>query len=169
MSKPPSLTPPSKPSSLNPPAIDPKVVTVRLGSKYPFPFGEVAKGRSKQALGDAAGLRKFGVNLVHLPPGSWSSQRHWHTHEDELIYVLEGELVLVTDEGEQAMRPGDAAGFPAGKANGHHLINRSNKPARFLAIGSRSRADSCHYPDIDLIERQDTDGYYYTRKDGTRY
>jgi uncharacterized cupin superfamily protein len=104
-----------------------------------------------------------------MTPGSWSSQRHWHTHEDELIYVLEGELVLITDDGEQRLVAGAAAGFPAGKENGHHLVNRSNQPARFLAIGSRSRSDSCHYPDIDLIERQDATGYYYTHKDGTRY
>src|SRR5262249_36839413 len=127
------------------------------------------QGRRWRTLGDVGGLTQFGVNLVELAPGSWSSQRHWHTHEDELIYVLQGELVLITDEGEQTMTAGTAAGFPAGEDNGHHLVNRSNKPACFLALRSRSRADSCFYPDIDLIERQDSSGYYYTRKDGTRY
>jgi uncharacterized cupin superfamily protein len=102
-------------------------------------------------------------------PEAGHSQRHRHTHEDELIYVIDGELVLITDEGEQTMTAGSVAGFPARTENGHHLVNRSDKPARFLAIGSRSRADSCYYPDIDLVERQDASGYYYTRKDGTRY
>ncbi len=151
------------------PALDPGSLPLKGGSSYPPSFRDAVQGRRWRALGDAVGLTQFGVNLVELAPGSWSSQRHWHTHEDELVYVLEGELVLVTDECEQTLRAGSAAGFPAGKENGHHLVNRGDKPARFLAIGSRSSADSCFYPDIDLIERQDASGYYYTRKDGTRY
>lgn len=154
---------------LKPPALDPRSLPLKEGSSYPQSFRDAVRGRRWRALGDATGLTQFGVNLVEMAPGSSSSQRHWHTHEDELVYVLEGELVLVTDEGEQTMTAGAAAGFPAGKENGHHLVNRSDKPARFLAIGSRSRADSCFYPDIDLIERQDASGYYYTHKDGTRY
>ncbi len=151
------------------PALDPRSLPLKEGSSYPQSFRDAVRGRRWRALGDATGLTQFGVNLVEMAPGSWSSQRHWHTHEDELIYVLEGELVLITDEGEQTMTAGAAAGFPAGKENGHHLVNRSDKSACFLAIGSRSRADSCSYPDIDLIERQDASGYYYTHKDGTRY
>jgi uncharacterized cupin superfamily protein len=151
------------------PALDPESLPMREGSSYPPAYRDAVQGRRWRTLGDAAGLSQFGVNLVELAPGSWSSQRHWHTHEDELIYVLEGELVLITDDGEQRLVAGAAAGFPAGKENGHHLINRSDKPARLLAIGSRSRSDSCQYPDIDLIERQDATGYYYTHKDGTRY
>jgi uncharacterized cupin superfamily protein len=157
----------SKPLQL--PALDSESLHLKEGSSYPEAYRSAIQGRRWCALGDAVGLRQFGVNLVELAPGSWSSQRHWHTHEDEFVYVLEGELVLITDEGEQTMTAGTAAGFPAGKENGHHLVNRSDKPARFLAVGSRSRADSCFYPDIDLIERQDTGGYYYTHKDGTRY
>ncbi|HEV2551971.1 MAG TPA: cupin domain-containing protein [Stellaceae bacterium] len=151
------------------PAFDPGSLPLKEGSSYPEAFRAAVQGRRWRALGDAIGLTQFGVNLVELAPRSWSSQRHWHTHEDELIFVLEGELVLITDEGEQTMTAGSAAGFPAAKENGHHLVNRSGKPARFLAIGSRSRADSCHYPDVDLVERQDASGYYYTHKDGTRY
>jgi len=155
--------------SLKLPALDPAMLPAKHGTSYPTPYREAVDGRSWRALGDAVGLTQFGVNLVELAPGSWSSQRHWHTHEDELIYVLDGELVLITDEGEQRMTAGSAAGFPAAKENGHHLANRGDKPTRFLAIGGRSRADSCYYPDIDLIERQDASGYYYTHKDGTRY
>jgi uncharacterized cupin superfamily protein len=151
------------------PALDPQSQPLKEGSSYPQSFRGAVQGRRWRALGDAVGLTQFGVNLVELAPGSWSSQRHWHTHEDEFVYVLEGELVLITDEGEQRLAAGDAAGFAAGKQNGHHLVNRSDQPARFLAIGSRSGADSCFYPDIDLIERQEASGYYYTRKDGTRY
>jgi uncharacterized cupin superfamily protein len=151
------------------PALDPGSLPLKEGSSYPQPYRNAVTGRRWRALGDAAGVTQFGVNLVELAPGSWSSQRHWHAHEDEFIYVLDGELVLITDEGEQIMTAGSAAGFPAAREDGHHFVNRSNKPARFLAIGSRSPADSCHYPDIDLIERQDASGYYYTHKDGTRY
>ena len=151
------------------PGLDPRSLSLKEGSSYPQSYRHAVQGRRWRALGDAVGLTQFGVNLVELAPGAWSSQRHWHTHEDELVFVLEGELVLITNDGEQRLVAGAAAGFPAGKKNGHHLINRSDKPARFLAIGSRSRSDSCHYPDIDLIERQDATEYYYTHKDGTRY
>ena len=114
------------------PWLDPASVKPRLGSIYPSPFGEKLAGREKRALGDPLGLSQFGVNLVTLAHGSWSSQRHWHTNEDEFIYVLEGEVTLVTDGGETLLGPGMAAGFPAGKPDGHHLINRSGRPARYL-------------------------------------
>jgi uncharacterized cupin superfamily protein len=121
------------------------------GSGYPPPYDAPCGKRARQALGDAAGLDQFGVNLLRLPPGSWSSQRHWHTAEDEFLWVLEGEVVLVTDRGEEVLRPGDCAGFKAGVADGHHLQNRSGRPAVILEVGSRRPdQDVTEYPDIDL-------------------
>jgi len=120
------------------------------GTRYPPPHDVPCRKRKWARLGDAAGLTQFGVNLVTLEPGVWSSQRHWHSHEDEFVYVLEGELVLVTDAGEEIMRAGDCAGFKAGDRDGHHLQNRSNKSARFLVVGSRHEEDWGEYPDIDM-------------------
>jgi uncharacterized cupin superfamily protein len=139
----------------------------RRGSGYPEPFRAVSMNKTRRKLGDAAGLTQFGVNLLTLEPGCWSAQRHWHTAEDEFVYVLEGELVLVTDAGEETMRPGDCAGFPAGEPNGHHLINRSDRPARLLEIGSRIEADATHYPDIDLLAPPESGGYCH--RDGRPY
>lgn len=141
------------------------------GSRYPAPYDEPCRGRSWLRLGDAAGLTQFGVNLVRLAPGAWSSQRHWHSHEDELVYVLRGELVLVTDEGEETLRAGDSAGFRAGVRNGHCLQNRGSELAEFLAIGSRRDEDHGEYPDIDLVFRPGRygDGGGFARKDGTPY
>jgi uncharacterized cupin superfamily protein len=119
------------------PALDPMTVAERKGSGYPKPYNEPCMARSKRALGDAAGLVSIGVNLVRLEPGAWSSQRHWHSRDDEFVYVLEGELALVTEAGEQTLTPGMAAGFPAGKADGHHLINRGRKTAVYLEVGGR--------------------------------
>jgi uncharacterized cupin superfamily protein len=153
----------------------PKIIPLEApegsGSRYPAPFDVPCKGRSWRRLGEAAGLTQFGVNLVRLPPGVWSSQRHWHAEEDEFVYVLEGELVLVTDAGEEAMRAGDCAGFKAGVRDGHCLQNRGATDAVMLVVGSRSDADYGEYPDIDLAF---TAGRYsgkgrYTRKDGTAY
>jgi uncharacterized cupin superfamily protein len=129
------------------------------------------RGRSWRRLGEAAGLTQLGVNLVHLAPGAWSSQRHWHSHEDEFVYVLGGELVLVTDAGEETLRAGDCVGFKAGVRDGHCLQNRSAADATFLVVGSRSEADHGEYPDIDLVF---TAGRYsgsseYRHKDGTPY
>jgi uncharacterized cupin superfamily protein len=149
--------------------LDPDSVTPRVGSIYPAPFGEPLKGREKRALGDAAGLSQFGVNLVTLQPGAWSSQRHWHENEDEFIYVLEGEVTLITDAGEQVLKPGLAAGFPAGKANGHHLLNRSDKPARYLEVGTRAATEVAHYSDIDLAARKENGRFVFTRKNGQPY
>lgn len=147
------------------PKIDVLSVTERKGSGYPEPFRQKAKGRLKRRLGDAAGLTDFGVNLVRLPPGEWSAQRHWHTHEDEFIYVIEGEVTLITDAGEEVLRTGDCAGFPKNTPNGHHLINKSPNIAIYLEVGSRHAADICDYPDIDmrLIDGQ------YRRKSGEPY
>src|SRR5438105_13151657 len=106
--------------------IDPTSLSERKGSSYPAPFDQPAAGRIRQRLGDAGGLTQFGVNLLHLPPGAWSSQRHWHSGEDEFVYVLSGEVTLVTDKGEELLRAGECAAFPKNLADGHHLINKSN-------------------------------------------
>lgn len=125
-------------------------VTAVRGTAYPDPFQPFVKERIKRRLGDVAGLDQFGVNLVHLPPGAWSSQRHWHTTEDEFIYVLSGELVLITDAGENVVRPGDCAGFKAGRADGHHLVNRTAEMATYLEVGTRLPEGVTDYPDIDM-------------------
>jgi uncharacterized cupin superfamily protein len=155
---------------LRSPALDPRSVAPRRGSSYPEPFRAAVAGREKRPLGDAVGLSQFGVNLVELPPGCWSSQRHWHSHEDEFVYVLEGELTLVTDAGEQILRPGMAAGFPAGKPDGHHLINRTERPATYLEVGSRrDNLDECDYPDIDMAVRHRDGRQMYVNKSGESY
>lgn len=139
-----------------------------LGSKYPTPFDEPCRQRLRRRLGDAADLTQFGVNYTRLPPGAWSSQRHWHTVEDEFIYVLQGELVLVTDAGEETLRAGDCAGFKAGVADGHHVQNRSAEEALFLEIGTRRTADDeAYYPDIDLQAVKNRAGYVH--RDGRPY
>ena len=157
------------PNPVTTPAFDPEAVPSRTGSTYPEAFKGPCADRVKRALGNAAGLTKFGVNLVTLMPGAWSAQRHWHTHEDELIYVLEGELALLTDQGEQRLGPGMAAGFPAGREDGHHLVNKSDRPARYLEIGDRDPADQAHYPDIDLFLESRRDGHVFTNKAGEPY
>ena len=150
------------------PKIDIAVAPTRIGSAYPAPFDEPCLERRRWKLGDAAGLTQFGVNLMRLSAGAWSSQRHWHTAEDEFVWVVEGEVVLVTDDGEQTLRPGDCAGFPAGAPNGHHIQNRSNAEAVLLEVGSRREAeDGCDYPDVDLVARPGED--IYRHRDGTPY
>jgi uncharacterized cupin superfamily protein len=133
---------------------------------YPPPHDERVAGRSKKRLGDAVGLTQFGVNLTTLKPGSASALRHWHENEDEFVYVLAGELVLVEDEGETILKAGDAAGFKAGVANGHHLVNRSGGDALFLEVGSRATRERAHFPDFDLAVAKDETGVRYSRKDG---
>ncbi len=133
------------------PALDPSTVPERFGSAYPEEFRERVRARRKRALGNELGLTHYGVNLVTVPPGSWSALRHWHTRQDEFVYVVAGELVLVTDAGEQTLGAGMAAGFPAGKPDGHHLVNRSTGPAVYLEVGDRVPADEVHYPDVDLF------------------
>jgi uncharacterized cupin superfamily protein len=145
--------------------IDSKATPASVGSKYPAPYAVPCAGRVRNRLGDAAELTDFGVNLLRLPPGTWSSQRHWHTAEDEFVYVLEGEVVLVTDAGEETLRPGDCAGFKAGVEDGHHLQNRSQTDVVLLEVGSRKAEDAGDYPDIDM--RFSPDGY--TRKDGSPF
>ena len=149
-----------------PPALDPATVFERTGSAYPGPLAAPCLARGKRALGNELGLTRFGVNLTRLDPGAWSAQRHWHTRQDEFVYVVEGELVLVSDAGEQTLRAGMAAGFPAGKADGHHLINRTSKPALYLEIGDRTPGDEVHYPDVDLFVTAD---FSFRHKSGEPY
>ena len=147
--------------------IDLATLAQRVGSRYPAPFDAPCRGRFRTPLGDAAGLTQFGVNLLRLAPGCWSSQRHWHTEEDEFVYVLSGEVVMVTDAGEQLLSPGDCAAFKASQADGHHLQNRSNSDAVVLEIGARSDNDGVHYSDIDLALAPAAERY--SHKDGTPY
>jgi uncharacterized cupin superfamily protein len=148
------------------PKIDILSVPERKGSGYPAPFHEPCATRVRKALGDAGGLSDFGVNLLQLPPGAWSSERHWHSGEDEFVYVLAGEVVLVTDKGEEILRAGDCAAFPKNVADGHKLVNRSAKDAVVLEAGSRSEDDVCIYSDIDM---KVSDRTGFTRKDGRPY
>ncbi len=149
------------------PKIDPAAVPVRVGSGYPAPFAAPCATRTRRRLGDAGGLRDFGVNLMTLPPGGWSSQRHWHTHEDEFVYVLEGELVLVEDGAETSLRAGDCAAFPKNSGNGHHLQNRSAVTAVYLEVGSRQPDDVTYCSDVDM-QSANADGRF-VRRDGTAY
>jgi uncharacterized cupin superfamily protein len=149
------------------PKIDVTSVPERKGSGYPAPFHEIARDRTRKPLGNAAGLTQFGVNLLTLPPGAASSQRHWHSAEDEFVYVVSGEVTLITDEGEQVLDAGDCAGFPKNDGNGHQLVNKSSAVAVCLEIGTRSEDDVCTYPDIDM--KIDSKIGRYTRKDGTLY
>jgi uncharacterized cupin superfamily protein len=129
-------------------------VEMRVGTGYPAPHDAPCRQRGRRRLSDAFGLSQFGANLLELPPGAWSSQRHWHERQDEFIYVVEGEVTLVTNEGETVLRPGMFAGFRAGTANGHHLINRSNAVARVLEMGTRTAVETAHYPDIAMMYRE---------------
>ena len=147
--------------------IDIPSVQVRRGTSYPPPYDAPCLARERKTLGDAGGLTQFGVNLLSIEPGVWSSQRHWHSAEDEFVWVLEGEVTLITDAGEEVLRPGDCAAFPAGKADGHHLVNRSGAIVRVLEIGTRSADDRCAYPDADMIAEPGDD--FYRHRDGTPY
>lgn len=151
-------------------AIDSKTVETRTGSTYPEQFKDHVRDRSKRVLGDLFGLGNYGVNLVELQPGAWSAQRHWHSTEDEFVYVLAGELTLVTDDGEQALAAGMVVGFPAGTEDGHHLVNKSGAVASYLEIGDRRADDECNYPDIDLFLKADGQGgKFFTHKNGDAY
>jgi len=149
------------------PKIDIVNVPKRPGTGYPAPFDAPCAERIRQRLGDAGGLRDFGVNLMHLPPGNWSSQRHWHSEEDEFVCVLEGELTLIEDDGETVLRAGDCAAFAKNSGNGHHMINRSDRVAVYLEVGSRSPADVITCSDVDMISPS-SDGRFL-HKDGTPY
>jgi uncharacterized cupin superfamily protein len=148
------------------PKIDIDSAPVTPGSGYPPPHAAAFAGRLRRRLGDAAGLTKIGVNLTTLPPGVASSLRHWHEVEDEMVFVVDGEVALVDDAGETVLRGGDAAGFRAGDPNGHHLVNRSDQPATILEIGIRPERDVCHYADHDLVCHDEDGQSTFTRRGG---
>jgi uncharacterized cupin superfamily protein len=149
------------------PKLDVETAPVRSGSSYPEPFSHGNAGKIRRALGDAGGLTQFGVNLSTLPPGGQSALRHWHEQEDEFVMVVSGDAVLIDDDGEHRMGPGDCAAFPAGDANGHHLVNRSDADVVILEVGTRAPVETGHYPDDDILGRKGPDGYSFTRKDGS--
>jgi len=149
--------------------IDRAALSPVVGTLYPSPFDLPCRARERSKLGDAAGLTQFGVNLCRLPPGAWSSQRHWHTGGDEFVYVLSGEVVLVTEGGEEVLRAGDAAGFPAQDSNGHCFQNRSDHDAEILEIGTRVPGDTAYYSDIDMVAPAGGKPAVYTHRDGRPY
>jgi uncharacterized cupin superfamily protein len=147
--------------------LDLSAIPAQTGSSYPSPFDQPCNGQSCQRLARHAGLTRFGVNLTVIEPGAWSSQRHWHSHEDEFVWVVEGELTLVTDAGEEVLRAGQCAAFRRGDPDGHHLVNRSSRPAKVLEIGDSDPLDRCVYPDIDMVAEPGLSGYVH--RDGTPY
>lgn len=153
------------------PKIDIAKIAEITGTGYPACYAEAVAGRSKKRLGDAGGLTQYGVNLTVLKPGAASAHRHWHASEDEFVFVVAGEAVLVEDDGEALLKAGDAAAFPAGAANGHHLINRSRTDVIFLEVGSRAEFETVAYSDpaIDLQAVKDSQGWRYLRRDGTAW
>jgi uncharacterized cupin superfamily protein len=151
------------------PKIDMSKVAVRTGSGYPAQFQNVVAGREKRALGNAAGLTQFGVNLTTLKPGAASALRHWHEKEDEFVFIVAGEAVLVEDNSETVLKAGEAAGFKAGIPNGHQLVNRSSRDVVYLEVGTRSTNEVAHYPDVDLALRNEDGKFVFTRKSGQPY
>ncbi len=152
------------------PKIDMSKAAVRTTSNYPPQFQSIVAGREKRALGNLAGLTQFGVNLTTLKPGAASALRHWHEQEDEFIFIIEGEAVLIENEGETILKAGEAAGFKAGVTNGHQLVNRSSRDVVYLEIGTRSKNEVAHYPDVDLALTHDTAGkMLFTHKSGQPY
>jgi uncharacterized cupin superfamily protein len=151
------------------PKINIDKIPIDTSTGYPAPFNKVDEGRSRKRLARAAGLTHFGVNICTLKPGAASSQRHWHENEDELIYVLDGEVVLCEDDGETLLKPGDAAAWKANVANGHCIVNRSNRDAIFIEVGTRAPAERAHYSDIDMMVTRDDKGARYTKNNGEPY
>ena len=152
------------------PKIDTATLTPRVGSpNYPARYKPVCAGRHKTALGNAAGLTQFGVNLTRLEPGAASALRHWHENEDEFVYILQGECVLIENEGETILKAGDCAGFKAGVDNGHCLVNKSNADVLYLEIGTRATSDVGHYPDDDLRFERDGTAVRVLHKSGEPY
>lgn len=150
-----------------PPALDPAGVAAIKGSTgYPEPFRAKVAGRIRKRLGDALGLRNFGVNLTRLEPGAWSALRHWHTRQDEFVYIVSGEAMLVTDRSRQILKAGMVVGFPAGGADGHHLINRSKRDVVYLEVGDRLPGDETVYPDNDLFLQDKAGITSFVRKNG---
>jgi len=151
------------------PKIDIAKLPVDTRTGYPAPFDRVVLGRERKRLGNAAGLDQFGVNLTTLKPGAASALRHWHEKEDELVYILAGEVVLIEDGGEILLKPGEAAGFKANSPNGHQLVNRTQRDALYLEIGTRAKHERAEYPDVDLVMIRDDEGARYTHKNGKPY
>jgi uncharacterized cupin superfamily protein len=155
--------------SLKKPALDPLSLEPRTGSGYPEPYRSRVLPREKRQLGDALGLTTIGINHTVLPPGKESSMRHWHTHEEEFIYMLSGEVVLCTDAGEQTLTAGMCAGFALGTQDGHHLVNRGSVPAVYLEISNRDPNDRAYYSDVDMMFHGVDAEVKFTRKDGSRF
>src|SRR5262249_26666484 len=151
------------------PKIDIAKAVVRTKGVYPQPYTSITEGREKAALGNVAGLTQFGVNLTRLKQGAASALRHWHEQEDEFVYVLEGELVLIEDADETVLQPGECAGFKAGVSNGHHLVNKSQRDALYLEIRTRAAAERGNYPGIDLVFERDQNGVRFLHKSGEPY
>ena len=151
------------------PKVDIAKVPVKSGTFYPAEFQAECRSRHKQAIGEVAGLTQFGVNITRVSPGAASALRHWHENEDEFIYVLEGELVLVENDGEVVLKPGDAAGFKAGSGNAHKLVNRTNRDAVYFEVGTRAKSERVHYPDVDLVMERDENGRRYLHRSGEPY
>lgn len=147
------------------PKVDLSQVPAKGTTGYPPPHDRQMAGRWQQRVGDHAGLKHLGANFCTLEPGAWSSQRHWHHGEDELVVMLAGEAVLVEDSGETVLHPGDICVWPAGEANGHCIQNRSDQPCRFLAVSAGDDTAGGVYSDIDMLFTEAG----YTRKDGTPY
>lgn len=151
------------------PKIDLSKAPAVTGTGYPAPYRAAVEGRSRKRIGEAGGLTQYGVNLTTLTPGAASAHRHWHLNEDEFVFILSGEATLVEDEGETLLRAGDAAAFPAGAANGHHLLNRSDRDVVFLEVGTRAEMETVEYsePAIDLRAINDGGRWRYVRRDGS--
>ena len=151
------------------PKIDIAKIPIDTATGYPPPFNKAVEGRSRKRLARGAGLTHFGVNICTLKPGAASSQRHWHEKEDEFVYMLEGEVVLREDDGDTVLKPGDAAAWKAGVPNGHCLINRSDRDAVFIEVGTRASTERAHYSEIDMMVVRDEKGARYTKKNGEPY
>jgi uncharacterized cupin superfamily protein len=151
------------------PKLDLSSVPLDTSTGYPAPFAKAVQGRSRQRLGRAAGLTQFGFNVCRLKPGAASSQRHYQANEDELVYVLEGEVTLCEDEGEIVLKPGDCAAWKAGATNGHCMVNRSDRDAVFIEVGHRAETERVVYPDIDMLAERDGTTFRYTKKNGEPY
>ena len=140
------------------PAFDPLAIETEVRNPYPAPNNTVLNGKSRRALGDAHGLTEFGVNLTEMEPGAVSALRHWHSAEDEFIYIIDGTPTLVTDRGAEVLQPGMCACFPANSGDAHRLENHSNANVRFIEVGNRSASEEVHYPDDDMVLERTPDG-----------
>lgn len=149
------------------PKINLDAIPVKTGSGYPGTLNAQMDGRSQLPLTEAGGLTQFGANVVTLAPGALSSLRHWHEQQDEFLVMTEGQLMLVDDHGETPLKPGDCCAFPAGDANGHHLVNRSDRPGSFVVVGTRTPTETGWYSDVDMKVTVENRTFTFTRKDGS--